>query len=163
MLYDNAQLISLYSEAYTAYRKPLYKEVVEGTLAFIKRELSNENGAFYSALDADSEGEEGKYYIWKKEELKSILEDDYDLFSKYFNINEKGYWEHGNYILIKDEDDESFANKYQIELSILKDKIKVCKSTLKLKKRVRPGIDDKVLTLECFNVQSLHRCIYGFR
>ena len=148
MLYDNAQLISLYSEAYTAYRKPLYKEVVEETLAFIKRELSNENGAFYSALDADSEGEEGKYYIWKKEELKSILGDDYDLFSKYFNINEKGYWEHGNYILIKDEDDESFANKYQIELSILKDKIKVWKSTLleARKKRVRPGIDDKVLT-----------------
>lgn len=148
MLYDNAQLVSLYSEAYIAYKNPIYKEVVEQTLSFVQRELSQGNGAFYSALDADSEGEEGKFYIWKKEELQSILGDDYDLFSNYYNINEKGYWEHENYILLKDEDDESFAQKHQIDLTALQAKIKTWKDTLlkAREQRIRPGLDDKSLT-----------------
>ncbi|MGB2457833.1 MAG: thioredoxin domain-containing protein, partial [Flavobacteriales bacterium] len=105
MLYDNAQLVSLYSEAYTCYGKEMYKDIVEQTLDFVERELSHDNGAFYSALDADSEGVEGKFYVWKKEELKSLLEQDYPLFAKYYNINHKGYWEEGNYILVKDQSD----------------------------------------------------------
>ena len=84
MLYDNAQLVSLYSEAYTCYGKEMYKDIVEQTLAFVERELSNDNGAFYSALDADSEGLEGKFYVWKKEELKSLLGQDNPLFAKYY-------------------------------------------------------------------------------
>ena len=148
MLYDNAQLVSLYSEAYTAYQKPLYKEIVEETLAFIGRELSHENGAFYSALDADSEGEEGKFYIWNKEELQSILGEEYNLFSKYYNINEKGFWEHENYILLKENSDIDFAQKHQIDLTILQEKVKSWKNILLTErgKRTKPGLDDKSLT-----------------
>ena len=148
MLYDNAQLISLYSEAYTAYQKPLYKEVVEETIAFVQRELSHENGAFYSALDADSEREEGKFYIWNKEELKFILGNEYDLFSKYYNINKKGLWEHENYILLKEHSDIDFAQNHQIDLTTLKEKVKSWKNILltEREKRTRPGLDDKSLT-----------------
>tara|TARA_B100000900_G_scaffold305249_1_gene263909 strand:- start:8262 stop:10283 length:2022 start_codon:yes stop_codon:yes gene_type:complete len=148
MLYDNAQLISLYSEAYTAYQKPLYKDVAEETIAFVQRELSHENGAFYSALDADSEGEEGKFYIWKKEEVKFILGEEYDLFSKYYNVNEKGLWENDNYILLKKHSDIDFAQNHQIELTSLKEKVKSWKNILltEREKRTRPGLDDKSIT-----------------
>lgn len=148
MLYDNAQLVSLYSEAYIAYKNPIYKEVAEETLEFIQRELSQENGIFYSALDADSEGEEGKFYIWKKEELQYILGNEYDLFSSYYNINQKGYWEHNNYILLKNESDEFFAQKHQIDLTALQAKIKTWKNTLlkAREQRIKPGLDDKSLT-----------------
>ena len=72
MLYDNGQLVSLYSEAFLKYQNPLYKKVVFETLKFVERELMSENGAFYSALDADSEGEEGKFYVWNEDELKRL-------------------------------------------------------------------------------------------
>ena len=93
MLYDNAQLVGLYSEAFTRYGKEDYAQVVRESLAFIERELSDKSGAFYSALDADSEGEEGMYYIWTKEELKSLLGEDFPLFADYFNVNSSGIWE----------------------------------------------------------------------
>ena len=86
MLYDNAQLISLYSEAYLAFNDKEYQYIVEETIEFVNRELRGNNGALYSALDADSEGVEGKFYIWKKEELKSILKNDYQLFSTYYSL-----------------------------------------------------------------------------
>jgi len=70
MLYDNAQLVSLYCEAYQFKQDPLYKQIVCETLEFVSREMTSPEGAFYSALDADSEGEEGKYYVWTKDELK---------------------------------------------------------------------------------------------
>jgi uncharacterized protein YyaL (SSP411 family) len=148
MLYDNAQLVSLYSEAYTCYGKEMYKDIVEQTLAFVRRELSNDNGAFYSALDADSEGLEGKFYVWKKEEIKSLLGQDYPLFAKYYNINHKGYWEEGNYILVKDQSDADFCKKENLELDVFQQKVKQWQSKLleEREQRTRPALDDKSLT-----------------
>ncbi|MDQ3047121.1 MAG: thioredoxin domain-containing protein [Bacteroidota bacterium] len=148
MMYDNAQLISLYSEAFRQSKDPLYKQVVTDTLEFIKRELTSPEGAFFSALDADSEGEEGKFYVWTKEELQTILKDRFGLFSDYFNINERGFWEHGNYILLRHEDDQTIADKHSISLNELQDIISGIKKELLdfREKRVRPGLDDKTLT-----------------
>ena len=148
MLYDNAQLVSLYSEAFLAYGKPLYQQTVEQTLDFIERELSDTSGAFYSALDADSEGVEGKFYIWKKEELKALIGEDYTLFSNYYNVNSKGFWEYGNYILLRDKSDQEFCQKEKIDLSTLEEKVSSWNTILlqEREKRVRPGLDDKSLT-----------------
>lgn len=148
MLYDNAQLVTLYSEAYRATKEPLYKQVVYETLAFIERELTSPEGAFYSAIDADSEGEEGKYYVWKTEELQACMDKDYDLFADYFNVNELGLWEHDNYILLRNETDERIAEKHNISVEELRASIKKMKLLLlKIRgQRVRPGLDDKILT-----------------
>ncbi len=148
MLYDNGQLVSLYSEAYQATKNPLYKEVVEETLTFIERELTSKEGAFYSALDADSEGEEGKFYVWKKEELQTLLGKDLDWVKDYYNINAKGLWEHGNYILLRKHSDEEFAKKQGWELDDLKQRVVAINTKLltERSKRIRPGLDDKQLT-----------------
>ena len=148
MLYDNGQLVSLYSEAYLKHQKPLYKEVVFETLEFIERELMAENGAFYSALDADSEGEEGKFYVWNEQELKSLIIEDFSIFKDYYNINGKGLWEYGNYILLRKEKKERIAKKHTISISDLESKIKNWKKVLMgaRDKRIRPGLDDKSLT-----------------
>lgn len=148
MLYDNAQLVSLYSEAYRKNANLLYKKVVAETIEFCKRELLDESGAFYSALDADSEGEEGKYYVWKKEELKSLLKDDFELFAKHYNVNSVGFWEEGNYILMQTESDENLAKEAGLDLATYQSKIKTLKESLRIEreKREKPGLDDKSLT-----------------
>jgi len=148
MLYDNAQLISLYSEAYLAFNDKEYQYIVEETIEFVNRELRGNNGALYSALDADSEGVEGKFYIWKKEELKSILKNDYQLFSTYYNINNKGFWEDENYILLKEKSEITFCKEQKIELEWFRKKLKKWKKILlnEREKRIRPGLDDKALT-----------------
>ena len=145
MLYDNAQLVSLYSQAFTATQNPRYKKTVQETLAFIKRELTNKNGGFYSALDADSEGEEGKFYVWKKEELKKALTpEEFELAKEFYNVNNKGLWEHGNYILLMDENSDDMLT----EDSTLGNKLELIKSKLLARRetRIRPGLDDKILT-----------------
>lgn len=148
MLYDNAQMVSLYCEAYQKFKDPVYKEFVYGSLDFISRELTSSEGAFYSALDADSEGEEGKFYIWSKEELQSILKDNYPLFADYYNINKKGYWEHNNYILLRDKPDSEIASKHQLRVEELQKQISNSKAILMQyrAKRIRPGLDDKTLS-----------------
>ena len=145
MLYDNAQLVSLYSQAFTATQNPRYKKTVQETLAFIKRELTNKNGGFYSALDADSEGEEGKFYVWKKEELKEALTpEEFELAKDFYNVNNKALWEHGNYILLMDENSDDMLT----EDSTLGNKLELIKSKLLARRetRIRPGLDDKILT-----------------
>ena len=145
MLYDNAQLVSLYSQAFTATQNPRYKKIVQETLAFTKRELTNKNGGFYSALDADSEGEEGKFYVWKKEELKEALTpEEFELAKEFYNLNNKGLWEHGNYILLMDENSDDMLT----EDSTLGNKLELIKSKLLARRetRIRPGLDDKILT-----------------
>lgn len=148
MLYDNGQVISLYSEAYQKFKDPDYKKLIYGTLEFVERELMSKEGAFYSALDADSDGEEGKFYIWNKEELESLLGAEYELFADYYNVNRKGYWEHDNYILLRDEDDETIAKKHAISVDVLKAKMTDSEAILMKERntRIRPGLDDKTLT-----------------
>ena len=148
MLYDNGQIVSLYSEAYQKFKDEDYKTLVYGTLAFIERELKSDEGAFYSALDADSEGEEGKFYVWKKKELETLLGEDYPLFSAYYNVNSIGYWEHDTYILLRKDDDAKLAKQFNISVEELTLKIGRAKSVLMKERatRIRPGLDDKSLT-----------------
>ncbi len=148
MLYDNAQLVTLYCEAYRLTKNNLYKQIVEETLSFIEKEwLSKENG-FFSALDADSEGEEGKYYVWQKEELEHLLGKDFEVFADYYGINAIGYWEHDNYVLMRNENVNEILFKHQIKITELESIITNSKTILlkERDKRVKPGLDDKILT-----------------
>ncbi len=146
MLYDNAQLVSLYSEAYRKTGRELYKETVYDTIGFIERELTSAEGAFYSALDADSEGEEGRFYVWEEEELKMLLGEEYKLFAEYYNINFHGAWE-GKYILLRRVSDAEFCAVNNVSLKELQEKRAGWRSQLLRirSKRVRPGLDDKIL------------------
>ncbi len=148
MLYDNGQLVSLYSEGYLKFKNSLYKDIVFESLEFVERELLDETGAFYSALDADSEGEEGKFYVWNETELKLFIREDFEIFKDYFNVNNKGLWEHGNYILLRKKSKKDIAKKHKISVSELNIKIKNWKIILMQErdKRIRPGLDDKSLT-----------------
>jgi uncharacterized protein YyaL (SSP411 family) len=148
MLYDNAQLIGLYAQAYSVFKKPLYKQVAYATAEFLRREMTHSSGAVYSSLDADSDGEEGQFYTWKKPELKELLGEEYDLFADYFNLNDGGHWEEGRYILMRIHPDEIFSQKHQLSLSALNDMVKRWKSLLlrKRQQRNRPALDDKVIT-----------------
>lgn len=153
MLYDNAQLVSLYSKAYQITKNRDFKKVVTETLNFIDKELTQEEGAFYSSLDADSktqEGllEEGVFYTWTKAELKKELESDFDLFKSYYNINATGKWEKDQYILYKTKNDKEFIKFNNLTLEELHSKISTWKTIL-YKARIernRPRTDDKVLT-----------------
>jgi uncharacterized protein YyaL (SSP411 family) len=148
MLYDNAQLISLYSRAYTLSGKESYKQIIRQSIEFIRREMLSSEGAFYSALDADSEGEEGKYYVWTRDELEKFLEGDFELFSEYYNINATGLWEHGRYILYRTSDPEAFASERGLDYTWFIEKISQWNSTLLSARqyRIAPGLDDKSLT-----------------
>jgi uncharacterized protein YyaL (SSP411 family) len=148
MLYDNAQLTSLYASAYQLTKDPLYKNVVYETLEFIGRELTSPEGGFYSSLDADSDGEEGRFYVWTKDEIKKILGDDAALVIDYFNVTEKGNWEGGKNILYQSGDDNTIAKKYNITSLELSKRITGAKKILLAEraKRIRPGLDDKILT-----------------
>lgn len=147
MLYDNAQLVSLYSHAYQRTKNPLYKHVVYQTLEWVYREMSTKDGSFYSALDADSEGEEGKFYVWDKEELKSICGDDFELVKDYYNIDIPQQWE-GNYILFRKKSDAEIAENHEMEVPALREKIDALNDKLldARAERERPGLDDKSLT-----------------
>jgi len=148
MTYDNAQLVSLYASAYQATKNPYYKTIVYETLAFMEREMTYKGEAFYSSLDADSEGEEGKFYVWTSEELKAVLGDDYPLIADYYDISENGNWEHHKNILFKTKSDDEVATKFGISKEVLQDKINKAKTVLlkERAKRIRPGLDDKILT-----------------
>lgn len=148
MLYDNAQLVSLYAEAYQLTGNPLYKEIVEETLQFIQREMTSDEGAFYSAYDADSEGEEGKFYTWSKEELKEVLgAENYTIAEQYFELNSKGSWE-GHFILLRDKDKQQVTDKLGMSVEELQASVDEIKRKLysAREQRVWPGLDDKTLT-----------------
>ena len=153
MLYDNGQLISLYAKAYALTKNPLYKKVVEESIAFVQEELTDENGGFYSSLDADSEDvngelEEGAFYVWTEKELDSLLGKDLTLFKEYFNINSYGLWEKGNYVLIRDKSSKEIAESNTISEEHLSTSISEALTILNVarEKRPKPRLDDKILT-----------------
>ncbi len=153
MLYDNGQLVSLYSDAYKLTKNLLYKEVIEKTLNFISRELTNSENGFFCALDADSLNEkqhleEGAFYVWTKVQLQDLLKEDFGLFSQVFNINHFGYWEENNFVLIQNHSLESIANQNKITVSELQFKKKIWEKLLFIEreKRSKPRLDDKSLT-----------------
>ena len=148
MLYDNAQLVSLYAHAWQLTKNPQYKKIVYETLEFIENELTSPEGGFYSSLDADSEGEEGRFYVWTKDEVESVLGKEAPLFIDYFNITKPGNWEGDKNILFRETTDDEFLLKYNIGPEELQKKIFQSRETLmKVRnKRVRPGLDDKILT-----------------
>lgn len=157
MLYDNALLVTVLSEAYkllqTGSRGPneehranLYRDTIEETLAYISREMTHPEGGFYSAQDADSEGEEGKFYVWSKAEIETILGGDAGLFCLYYGVSEAGNWEHKN-ILWRQQHLEPFAEANKIDPSSLKSKLDACRQKLltERNKRIPPALDNKVL------------------
>ena len=137
MLYDNGQLVSVYAEAYALTKDHLYKERVTQTIEWLEREMTSPEGGFYSALDADSEGEEGKFYIWKKKEIDYLLAEQAEEFNQAFDITEAGNWEHGNNILHLEErlwgvDNNKWDKMFGVLMA-------------ERDKRIRPGLDDKIL------------------
>jgi uncharacterized protein len=148
MLYDNGQLVSLYANAWKVSRNPLYRNVVYQTVEFLDRELTSPDGTFYSALDADSEGEEGKFYVWKENEIDALLGSGSRLMKEYYQVGKKGLWENGDNILLRAYSDDEFCNKEKISPGELQSLVKRANERL-LKarsERVRPGLDNKVLT-----------------
>lgn len=148
MLYDNAQLIGLYSKAYKVFKEPTYKDVVFETIAFLNREMKNTNGGYFAALDSESEGEEAKFYTWKEAELQAILGDDFTLFSKYYNIDKNHVWENDSYLLRKNGSDKTFITTHGINKEeLVQNKKRWSETLMKTRNtRVRPNTDDKVLS-----------------
>ncbi len=146
MLYDNALIPVNYAEAYQITQDPFYLDVMQKTLDFVLREMTLPGGGFYSAYDADSEGVEGKFYVWKKSEIKEILGGDADLFCLYYDVTDGGNWE-GHNILCNNLDASAVAFNFGITEEEVHGILKSCsEKLLKVRsKRVPPGLDDKVL------------------
>ena len=147
MLYDNGQLVSLYSEAYSVTGKKLYKDIVYQTIDWLSTEMTSPEGGFYAALDADSEGKEGKYYVWTQEELSTIIGADASIIQDYYNTNDHGNWEEGQNILHRNMSDEAFAEKHNLSLFDLQKKVLHANKQLNKvrSERIKPGLDNKIL------------------
>lgn len=162
MLYDNALLPAIYAEAYQITKDPFYLEVIRKTLDFVLREMASPEGGFYSALDADSEGEEGKYYVWKKKEIQEVLGSDADIFCLYYDVTDGGNFE-GHTILNNNINLSTVA----FHLGTSEDNVRkvVSSGSEKLlearSKRVRPGLDDKILT--SWNALMISAFARGYR
>jgi uncharacterized protein len=146
MLYDNALLVGVMAEAYQLTKNELYQETIQDTIQFIQREMMSAEGGFYSALDADSEGVEGKFYVWSKAEIEELLGEDAAIFCGFYDVSEEGNWEHVNILRIKQPLDEFAMSRGMNEAEL---KLKLESSGKKLvaarEKRIRPALDDKIL------------------
>jgi uncharacterized protein YyaL (SSP411 family) len=137
MLYDNALILGTLAEAYQITKKPIYQDVIHATFIFLQRELFNGSGGYYAALDADSEGVEGKFYTWSYDELKAIITPEiFDAFIAYYQVTPNGNWEHTNILWTQNELEKEWEPAWQNELKKLFDARAV---------RVRPALDHKVI------------------
>ncbi len=149
MLYDNAQLISLYSHAYKLTKNEEYFTAIKETIDFVENELSNGSGAYFSSVNADSEGEEGKYYVWTEEEIRKILpEEEAKLITDFYNITSYGNWEKGKNVLYRTYSYKEYARKKNIAISDFKQRMSNAMEKLKAEREARkePSVDNKVLT-----------------
>ncbi len=148
MLYDNALYVIALSNAYLLTKKEAFKQAIEQTINFIFTEMKCPTGGYYAAIDADSEGEEGKFYVWQKKEIENIISaENFELFSQYYDVTEHGNWEHKNILRVLKPLHE-VAEKLNIPLAKAKQVISnSCKLLLqhRNKTRVRPNTDDKIL------------------
>ena len=164
MLYDNGQLISLYAHAYQVTKRSRYAEVVEQTIAFAERELRHPEGGFYASIDADSEHEEGKFYVWTKGELESVLDQEsLALILDFYQITNRGNWEGGKNILYYNSDKEYFAVKSGISVKDFNQILERSNKKLLEERnlRIRPATDDKILT--CWNALMLSGYLNAFK
>jgi uncharacterized protein YyaL (SSP411 family) len=147
MLYDNALLIAVLCDAYQLTKNKVYKETIEQTIAFVKRELMSEEAGFFSALDADSEGEEGKYYVWSRQEVEQLLGEDAPLFCAYYNITHNGNWEGKNILNIIKPKEAFAAADTQTNLVELNNMLLRCQTILlnARNNRIKPSVDNKIL------------------
>ena len=147
MLYDNALLARVYLHAYQVTGDIFYRRVAVETLDFLLREMRHEDGGFYSSYDADSEGEEGKFYVWQPAEIRDVLGEDAELFMLYYDVTARGNWE-GKSILNVPRAPEEVAAELGMELDELKARLAASQQKLYAvrSQRVWPGLDDKVLT-----------------
>lgn len=147
MLYDNALLTTLYTEAFLTTGNQSYSTVVEKTLQFIKSELTSPEGAFYSALDADSEGVEGKYYVWTKEEILNLFPEYGELLCRYWGVGKQGHWEKGSNILLRPYTDEYFAMNEHLSSEELRQLVNMATKVMLnyRSQRIKPNLDDKII------------------
>jgi len=148
MLYDNALLTRIYLQAYQQTKNPLYRRIAEETLEYIIRDMTDRSGGFYSSEDADSEGEEGKFYVWTRSEVLDLLgADDGEVFCEFFDVTDEGNFEHGKSILNTPQTLEEFVADKEMSADALTRIINAGKRRLfnVREQRVRPGRDDKTL------------------
>ncbi len=137
MLYDNALILGTLAEAYQLTKKPIYKDVIHATFVFLQRELFNGAGGYYAALDADSEGVEGKFYTWSYDELKAVIDPTiFDDFIAYYQVTPNGNWEHTNILWTQNALEKEWEPAWQNALKKLFDTRSV---------RIRPALDHKVI------------------
>lgn len=162
MLYDNALIPITYAEAYQITKDEFYLDIMKKTLNFVLNEMTSPAGGFYSALDADSEGEEGRFYVWSKSEINEILNDDAQLFCLYYDVTEGGNWEGTN--ILRNNIRLSTAAR-ACNVSENEAKRIICASERRLYEirslRVRPGLDDKILT--SWNAMMISAFARGYR
>ncbi len=149
MLYDNALLAITYTEAYQITKTPLYEKTVRETLNYVLREMTSPDGGFYSSQDADSEGEEGKFFVWTPKQIIDVLgEETGRIVNTYYDVTESGNFEHGASVLSVPKDEETVAKEFNLSVDELKRIMNEADQKLfeTREQRVKPGRDEKILT-----------------
>jgi len=152
MLYDNAQLLSIYSNAFKVFKDERFKSELYNIHRFLESKMTGEDNLIYSSISADTNYKdgtksEGDFYVWEAEELKKILKDDFKWVSEYYNINQTGYWENDRYVFYQTISDKEYCEKQGVNLTQFNKKLNRINSLLKIEreKRVHPIIDSKII------------------
>jgi uncharacterized protein YyaL (SSP411 family) len=147
MLYDNAQLARVYMDAFKLTDDPYYLQIAGETLDYVLRDMTNPDGGFYSSEDADSEGEEGKFYLWSPDEFRELLGEDAEIIGRYYRLSEEEHQDEGHILHIEftvtdfAEENDVEADEFGLKLRAARDKLMTSRQT-----RIRPGRDEKVIT-----------------